>query len=97
MAGGADELRRRPIISLIACPIDPLGNDAVSLEAGLVCAEAGVPCGFLSLTLACGTAPATLAGNLVVNAAAVLAGLVLLQLASPARRCSSPARPASWT
>ena len=83
MAGGADELRRRPLISLIACPIDPLGNDAVSLEAGLVCAEAGVPCGFLSLTLGGATAPATLAGNLVVNGAAVLADLVLLQLASP--------------
>ena len=83
LAGGADELRRRPLVSLIACPVDPLGNDAVSLEAGLVCAAAGVPCGFLSLTLGCGTAPATLAGNLVVNAAAVLADLVLLQLASP--------------
>ncbi len=83
LAGGADELRRRPLISLIACPVDPLGNDAVSLEAGLVCAAAGVPCGFLSLTLGCGTAPASLAGNLVVNAAAVLADLVLLELASP--------------
>ncbi len=81
--GGHDELRRRPIVSLIACPVDPLGNDAVSLEAGLVFAEAGLPCGFLSLTMACGTAPATYAGNLVVNAAGVIADLVLLQLASP--------------
>ena len=83
VAGGADQLRRRPLVSLIACPVDPLGNDAVSLEAALVCAAAGVPCGFLSLTLGCGTAPASLAGNLVVNAAAVLADLVLLELASP--------------
>jgi trimethylamine--corrinoid protein Co-methyltransferase len=83
VSGGSDELRRRPLVSLIACPVDPLGNDAVSLEAGLVCAAAGVPCGFLSLTLGGGTAPATLAANLVVNGAAVLADLVLLQLASP--------------
>jgi trimethylamine--corrinoid protein Co-methyltransferase len=83
VSGGSAELRRRPLVSLIACPVDPLGNDAVSLEAGLVCAAAGVPCGFLSLTLGCGTAPATLAGNLVVNAATVLADLVLLELASP--------------
>ena len=83
VAGGPDELRRRPIMSLIACPIDPLGNEAVSLEAALVCAEAGVPVGFLSLTLACASAPATMAGNLVVNMAAVLAGIVLLQLAYP--------------
>lgn len=84
VAGGSAELRRRPLMSLIACPVDPLGNDAVSLEAALVAAEAGVPVGFLSLTLACGTAPATMAGNLVVNLAAVIAGTVLVQLAHPA-------------
>jgi trimethylamine--corrinoid protein Co-methyltransferase len=83
VAGGDEELRRRPIMSLIACPIDPLSNEAVSLEAALVCAEAGVPVGFLSLTLACASAPATLAGSLVVNMAAVLAGIVLVQLAYP--------------
>jgi trimethylamine--corrinoid protein Co-methyltransferase len=83
VAGGDEELRRRPVMSLIACPIDPLSNEAVSLEAALVCAEAGVPVGFLSLTLACASAPATLAGNLVVNMAAVLAGIVLVQLAHP--------------
>ena len=83
VAGGDEELRRRPIMSLIACPIDPLGNEAVSLEAALVCAGAGVPVGFLSLTLACASAPATMAGNLVVNLADVLAGTVLLQLAYP--------------
>jgi len=83
VAGGAEELRRRPAMSLIACPIDPLSNEAASLEAALVCAEAGVPVGFLSLTLACASAPATMAGNLVVNMAAVLAGIVLLQLAHP--------------
>jgi len=83
VAGGADELRRRPIMSLIACPLDPLGNEAVSLEAALVCAEAGVPVGFLSLTLACASAPATMAGNLVVNLAAVIADAVMLRLAYP--------------
>jgi trimethylamine--corrinoid protein Co-methyltransferase len=87
VAGGAEELRRRPIMSLIACPIDPLANDAVSLEAALVAAEAGVPVGFLSLTLACASAPASLAGNLVVNLAAVVAGLVLVQLAYPGAPC----------
>ena len=83
VAGGADGLRRRPLMSLIACPIDPLGNEAVSLESALVCAEAGVPVGFLSLTLACASAPATMAGNLVVNLAAVIADAVMLQLAYP--------------
>ena len=98
VAGGSDELRRRPIMSLIACPIDPLGNEAVSLEAALVAAEAGVPVGFLSLTLACASAPATMAGNLVVNLAGVIAGLVLAAARlSRAHPCSWPARRASWT
>ncbi len=83
VAGGAEELRRRPLMSLIACPVDPLGNDVVSLEAALVAAEAGVPVGFLSLTLACASAPATMAGNLVVSLAAVIAGTVLVGLAHP--------------
>jgi trimethylamine--corrinoid protein Co-methyltransferase len=83
VAGGEEAFRRRPIMSLIACPMDPLSNEGVSLESALVCAEAGVPVGFLSLTLGCATAPATMAGNLVVNLAAALAGVVLLQLAHP--------------
>ena len=97
VAGGAEELRRRPIMSLIACPIDPLSNEAVSLEAALVAAEAGVPVGFLSLTLGCASAPATMAGNLVVNLAAVIAGIVLLQLACPGVPVFMAARPAPWT
>jgi trimethylamine--corrinoid protein Co-methyltransferase len=83
VAGGPEAFRRRPIMSLVACPVDPLGNEAVSLEAALVAAEAGAPVGFLSLTLACGTAPATMAGNLVVNLAAVIADTVLVQLEYP--------------
>lgn len=83
VAGGHEELRRRPLVSLVQCPVDPLGNDAVALEAALVAAGHGVPCGFLSLTLGGGTAPVTPAGNLVVNMAGVLAGLTLLELASP--------------
>jgi len=67
VAGGAEELRRRPIMSLIACHIDPLSNETVSLEAALVAAEAGVPVGFLSLTLACASAPATISSLQIIR------------------------------
>jgi trimethylamine--corrinoid protein Co-methyltransferase len=83
VAGGKDELRRRPLLSFVQCPIDPLGNDGEALEAGLVAAEYGVPSCFLSLTLGCATGPATMAGNLVVNMAAVIADTALMQLAFP--------------
>ncbi len=91
VAGRDEELRRRPIMSPIACPIDPLSNDAVSLEAALVCAEARA--GRLPLADArLRVRPATLAGNLVVNLAAVLAGIVLLQLVHP----GALSRPGVW-
>ena len=83
IAGGTSELRRRPIISVMQCAVDPLAHDGPNLEAGLVAAEHGLASGFMPMPLSCGTAPATLAGNLVVQNAASLSGIVLLQLAYP--------------
>jgi trimethylamine--corrinoid protein Co-methyltransferase len=83
IAGGTGELRRRPIVSIMECTVDPLAHDGPNLEAGLVAAEHGVACGFMPMPLSCGTAPATLAGNLVVYNADALSGAVLLELASP--------------
>jgi trimethylamine---corrinoid protein Co-methyltransferase len=83
IAGGHDELRARPLLSFMQCAVDPLAHDGPNLEANLVAAEHGLPCGFMPMPLAAGTGPATLAGTLVVHNAATLSGLVLLQLASP--------------
>ncbi len=83
LAGGLDELRERPIISFMQCAVDPLAHDGPNLEANLVAAEHGLPCGFMPMPLAAGTGPATLAGTLVVHNAETLSGLVLLQLAYP--------------
>ena len=46
-------------------------------------AEYGLASGFMPMPLSCGTGPATLAGNLVVQNAEALSGAVLLQLAYP--------------
>ena len=43
-------------------------------------AEAGVPTGFMPMPMSCATAPATLAGNLVVTTVDSLSPLVLLLL-----------------
>jgi trimethylamine--corrinoid protein Co-methyltransferase len=83
IAGGTDELRRRPIISIMQCAVDPLAHDGPNLEANLVAAEYGLASGFMPMPLSCGTGPATLAGNLVVQNAEALSGAVLLQLAYP--------------
>jgi trimethylamine--corrinoid protein Co-methyltransferase len=83
LAGGADELRRRPLLSIMECTTSPLGHDPGSLEAALIGAEAGLPVGFMTMAACLTTGPATLAGNLVVGNAEVISALALIQLAYP--------------
>jgi trimethylamine---corrinoid protein Co-methyltransferase len=83
LVGGRDELRKRPVLSITQCTTSPLGQDGGSLEAGLVAAQAGVPVGYMTMSSAASTGPATLAGTLVVGNAEVLAALALMQLAYP--------------
>lgn len=83
IVGGRPELRRRPIFSVMQCSTDPLGQDKGSIEASLLAAEAGVPTGFMPMPMCCATAPATLAGNLVITTVDSLSPLVLIQIAHP--------------
>jgi trimethylamine--corrinoid protein Co-methyltransferase len=43
IAGGKDELRKRPLFSVIACPIAPLTYERGSIEAQVELAKAGIP------------------------------------------------------
>jgi trimethylamine--corrinoid protein Co-methyltransferase len=83
LAGGKEALRERPLLSIMECTVSPLAHDRGSLEAALVGAESGLPVGFMSMASCASSAPATLAGNLVVANAEVLSGLALIQLAFP--------------
>jgi trimethylamine--corrinoid protein Co-methyltransferase len=83
IAGGQRALRERPVLSLMQCTASPLGHDGGSLEAALLAAEAGLPTGFMTMAACLTTGPATLAGNLVVGNAEVIAGTALLQIAYP--------------
>jgi trimethylamine--corrinoid protein Co-methyltransferase len=83
VAGGREALRRRPVLSIMQCSVSPLAHEAGSLEAGLVAAEAGLPVGFMTMASSVSTAPATLAGTLVVGNAEVLSALALMQMARP--------------
>jgi trimethylamine--corrinoid protein Co-methyltransferase len=65
------------------CTTSPLGQDGGSLEAALVAAEAGLPVGFMTMASCATTGPVTLAGNLAVGNAEVLAALALMQMAHP--------------
>ncbi len=83
VAGGREALRRRPLFSYMQCAMDPLGQDGGSLEASMVAAEWGIPTGFMPMPMSCATAPATLAGNLVVTTVDAVSPLVLMQLINP--------------
>jgi trimethylamine--corrinoid protein Co-methyltransferase len=83
IAGGQEELRRRPVLSLVLCTIAPLMQDKEGIEGALVLAEAGIPVAFLAMPTLGTTAPATFAGALAEADAEIISGTVLLQLAYP--------------
>ena len=76
-------MRKRPPLSLLICTIAPLGQDAESMDAALLAAEAGIPVGFMSMPNTGSTAPATFAGTLAVGDAEIVSAMVLIQLAYP--------------
>jgi len=83
IVGRKDKLRERPVLSLMQCTAPPLGHDGGSLDAALLAAEVGIPTGFMTMAACATTGPTTMAGNLAVGNAEVIAGTALLQLAFP--------------
>jgi len=83
VAGGAEELRRRPVMSDLIGTVQPLVIDKDGIEAALVFAEAGVPVCFVTMPTYGTTAPATKAGAVVMGFAELLSAAVLVQLAHP--------------
>ena len=83
VAGGAEQLRRRPPLSNLIGTVQPLVNDKDGIEAALVFAEAGIPVCFVTMPTYGTTAPATKAGALVMGFAELLSAAVLVQLEHP--------------
>lgn len=83
VAGGSEELRRKPMFSVICCSIAPLSYDVHHVEAMVEFARAGVPVVAMTMSLSGGAAPVTLAGTIVNGNAENLASLVITQCAAP--------------
>jgi len=83
VAGGRDELTKRPIISVHQEPISPLQYDENGLSVLIEYAKSHIPISLYSLSMGGATAPVTVAGQLVVINAEILAGLALIQAISP--------------
>ena len=92
VAGGKEELDRRPRFTVIHCSIAPLAFEQDAVEAMVEFAKAGVPVTTMTMSLSGGTAPVTLAGTLVNANSENLASFVIGQAARKGARtiyCSS--------
>lgn len=83
VAGGAEALRARPLLSSIQCVISPLFWDRGPVDAMAVYAEAGVPISVVSMAMACASAPATIAGLLALTVAEICSGVAIVQTLAP--------------
>jgi trimethylamine--corrinoid protein Co-methyltransferase len=83
LLGGMEELRKKPIVVGGGWATSPLVHAKEILDSQIIAAKEGLPtlCG--SMATAITTAPATLAGTLVVWNAEVLSSLVLSQMIAP--------------
>jgi len=83
IAGSGEELRKRPIISMITCSISPLKMDGHYGDLLVTIAQSGIPIVCPAEPLCGTTSPITLAGNLVIQTVDSLMGVMLSQIANP--------------
>ena len=78
--GSRDQLAEKPHIISILCSLSPLKYDARMLGALMEYSQAGQAQLISCLAIAGATGPSTLAGNLALQNAEILAGIVLAQM-----------------
>lgn len=83
IAGGMDNLRKKPFISFISSIISPLKLDDQGLRNLFKIARAGIPVATSCAPISGATGPVTLAGTIVQLNAEALAGVTLTQLINP--------------
>jgi len=83
IAGSGERLRQRPLISMITCSISPLKMDKQYGDLVVTIAKSGIPLVCPAEPLCGATSPVTLAGNLVIQTADSLMGVMLTQIINP--------------
>ena len=83
VAGGMENLSKKPIGTASICPSSPMIYDSGLTDDMIEFARHGVPILIEPMDNAGATSPNTLAGSLLQTNATVLAGLVLVQLVKP--------------
>ncbi len=83
LQGSRDEIRRRPIFSVVACTVSPLQHEPQMTELCLDLARAGVPIVVWPMPLTGATAPVSVAGTCLMSMVEFLSGVVIYQVAAP--------------
>jgi len=83
IAGGKEELRKRPLFSVFVCPIAPLTYEKGAIEAQVELAKAGIPVVSMSMTNGGVSSPLPVAGMLVNVNTENLGSIVISQMAAP--------------
>ena len=83
VAGSAEALSERPLISMITCTISPFRMDETYGDLLVTIAGRGIPVVCPAEPLCGATSPVTLAGNLVIQTVDSLMGVMLTQVTNP--------------
>ena len=83
VAGGHDELRKKPFVIYDVCPVTPLEWNDVKSQNLIDLAKSGLPVETISCPIMGTASPVTLAGSLLVHLAESLSGLALVQSVNP--------------
>ncbi|UCF09471.1 MAG: trimethylamine methyltransferase family protein [Candidatus Bipolaricaulota bacterium] len=83
VAGGDEELKRRPCTFTTDNPVAPLHHDRDQMEGALLYAQYGIPIDVTSEPQAGATSPVTIAGLLAQQTADVISGITIIQLKNP--------------
>lgn len=85
--GSKEEVRKKPIFTIVLCMISPLTQPDIRVEELIECAKLGIPI-YVEVDAQPGaTTPITLAGTLVEQSANILCGITLAQLIRPGLPC----------
>ncbi|MBU1158061.1 MAG: trimethylamine methyltransferase family protein [Candidatus Thermoplasmatota archaeon] len=83
VAGGEEQLKKRPLFSVVSCPIAPLAFEKASLEGQIEYSKAGIPVISMSMSLSGMSSPVTTCGTIVNINAENLASLTMSQALAP--------------
>jgi len=93
VAGGKEELKKRPVVSLLEAPISPLKFLDVIVDALWLCGEYGIPLDVCVMPGSGSTGPMTMAGNVLLFNTEFLGGVVISQLFHPGAPLQYAPRP----